>query len=62
MVGAALLPPSPPLELPDEDVLEEEEEEEEPPAASPVLDFASDEDEDFSPDSLLSAFFLDSEG
>ena len=59
MAAEGLLPPSPLLEFPDEDVFGEEEE---PPAPSLVLDFASDEDDDFSPDSLLSAFFLDSEG
>jgi len=38
------------------DVDDEDDEE----APSPVLDFASDDD--FSPDSLLRAFFLDSDG
>jgi hypothetical protein len=40
---------------------EPDDDEEEPPSEL-VLDFASDPDEDFSPDSLLWAFFRDSEG
>ena len=34
----------------------------EPPLSLAVLDFASDEAAGFSPDSLLRAFFLDSDG
>ena len=42
-------------EFPDEGALDDE-------LPSPVLDFDSDDDDEFPPDSLLSAFLRDSDG